>query len=284
MQPLAESVSPIPPLPPPPATTLSIPLHVHPRFPHSPTSPLFLLNLVWLSCLIEPQPPDAYAHTSSSTSTHTHAHIHPRTRTHLLSSKAAAKLGNRATAEGRIGVAVAGQTAGVAEISCETDFVARTDTVDALVASLAAAAIEAAPAGLGEVAVDVEALLTRENGALAEDLKAAIAAVGENIVVRRAGAFTVDSGVQVGTYIHGIGTYAAVVGVAGTTGDAAAQFAGKVAQHVVAMDPGEGGVDGLLDTPFLFDGDKTVREATAAEAGGATVTGYLRWAIAKVEG
>lgn len=200
--------------------------------------------------------------------------------------KAQAKLGDRATAEGRIAVEVEGSTAGLAEIGCETDFVARTDDVDALVKRLALAALATKPTKQGETPIDVDSLLAGAGmgPTLADDVKAAISSVGENIIVRRAATFSGGDGVQLGTYTHGIGTYVAVVGLQGGSGGVSEDFANKLAQQIVAVDPGDGGVDDLLSAPYLFNGDTTVREALEAEAKGATVTGYLRWANAKMEG
>eukprot|EP00038_Savillea_parva_P011444 m.197584 g.197584 ORF g.197584 m.197584 type:complete len:310 (-) comp20169_c0_seq1:212-1141(-) len=196
--------------------------------------------------------------------------------------KAAAKLGDRATAEGRIAVTIDGVTSGLAEIACETDFVARTDTVDNLVHALARAAAASSSTDPGVTLVDVDALLA---DGLADDVKAAIAAVGENIVVRRAGAFSVAPGGVLGSYVHGVGSFAAVVGLTGAgTDGAAVEFADKLAQQIVAVDPGDGGVPALLEAPFLFDGEKTVGEVLDRTAPGATVAGYVRWATPKFGG
>lgn len=72
--------------------------------------------------------------------------------------------------------------------------------------------------------------------------------------------------------------YVGLVGLAGGgDGEAAKQLADRLAQQVVAVDPGDGGVDALLASPYLFDGDRTVSDVVAKEAPGATVTCYLRW-------
>ena len=116
-------------------------------------------------------------------------------------------------------------------------------------------------------------------GTLAERVALSIASVGENISVRRVAEYAVSSGV-IGHYTHGVGTYVALVGLAGGgDGAAASQLADKLAQQVVAVDPGEGGVEALLASPYLFDSERTVGDVVAAEAPDATVTGYLRWGI-----
>lgn len=70
--------------------------------------------------------------------------------------------------------------------------------------------------------------------------------------------------------------YVALVGLAGGgDGDSAKQLADRLAQQVVAVDPGDGGVEALLASPYLFDGERTVSDVVAKEAPGATVTGYV---------
>lgn len=117
-------------------------------------------------------------------------------------------------------------------------------------------------------------------GTLAERVALSIAALGENITVRRVAEYAVSGNGVVGHYTHGVGTYVALVGLeGGGDGATAAQLANKLAQQVVAVDPGEGGVQALLSSPYLFDGARTVNDVVAAEAPGATVSGYLRWGI-----
>jgi len=107
----------------------------------------------------------------------------------------AAKKAGRATSEGLIGNKVSGDhTSGVlVEVNCETDFVARTDDFQQLIADVLAA-IEKA----GESAN--EAWLLDPNGPVQLRVKAAIGKLGENMAVPRFVRYANHG--YVGQYIH----------------------------------------------------------------------------------
>jgi elongation factor Ts len=122
----------------------------------------------------------------------------------------AAKKAGRATSEGLIGHKVsADHSSGVlVEVNCETDFVARTDDFQGLIADVLSL-IERA----GDSAN--EAWLTDPNGPIQLRVKAAIGKLGENMAVPRFVRYAHDG--YVGQYIHVGGKIGVQVEFAGAT-------------------------------------------------------------------
>ncbi len=150
----------------------------------------------------------------------------------VLRERGLAKAGKRegrATSEGAIAIATSGSTGGIVEVGCETDFVARTDDFIALAERLAQIVAEGADS--------VDALLAASiDGETVNDrIVAAIAKLGENVVVKRAARISVGSGV-VGGYVHAGGKLGVLVGVEGS-GDGLDVLAKDVSMHVAAADP-----------------------------------------------
>jgi len=134
----------------------------------------------------------------------------------------------RIAAEGTIVIerSADGLTAAIAEINCETDFVAREQDFRAFAAAVGKLALAQRVA---EVAA-LLALKTEAGDTLDERRRALVAKIGENISVRRVALATAPT--TVGTYVHGT-RIGAVVGLRG--GDEA--LARDVAMHVAAMNP-----------------------------------------------
>ncbi|MEL1263902.1 translation elongation factor Ts [Pseudoxanthomonas putridarboris] len=136
------------------------------------------------------------------------------------------KKADRVAAEGRIAVAQDGGKAVLVEINSETDFVAKD-------ANFLAFADAVAQAALASGAADVEALKGAKlaSGETVEEARAAaIAKLGENILIRRL--VRVDSANNVAAYVHG-GKIGVLVEVKG--GDS--ELARGLAMHVAAMNP-----------------------------------------------
>lgn len=133
-------------------------------------------------------------------------------------AKAAKRAGNE-TNEGKIKIEIDGNAAYVAVVTCETDFVARNETFDAMLSHFIALRKEAAS--------DEAAL------AAAEELKASeyTLKVGENMVIKT---LTKIEGAVVASYVHSNFKNAALV--IGKDG-ADAEKLKQVAMHVVAMNP-----------------------------------------------
>ena len=107
----------------------------------------------------------------------------------------AAKKAGRIAAEGLVGVAVGGLKGVVVEVNSETDFVARNEQFQGLVRMIANVALDAG--------ADVEAIKTGKVGDLTinDAINSAIATIGENMSLRRAGEVAVTAG-AIGSYVH----------------------------------------------------------------------------------
>lgn len=137
------------------------------------------------------------------------------------------KKASRIAAEGVIAIerSADGKVAAIAEINCETDFVAREADFQRFAGNVAKAALASKPA-------NVEALLALkiDGGTLDEVRRGLIAKIGENIGVRRFA--LVNAAAVVGTYLHGtrIGALVAM-----QSGDEV--LAKDIAMHVAAINP-----------------------------------------------
>lgn len=152
----------------------------------------------------------------------------------LLRKRAGAKVDKKAgriAAEGAIGIHVNPdrKTAAMAEVNCETDFVAKGDEFEAFAAAAAQRVARSQP-------VDVDALykLPYQDGAsttMAQAREGLVMKLGEKINVRRFERLTTDKG-HIGSYLHGrkIGVLVIMEG-----GDEA--LAKDIAMHVAASRP-----------------------------------------------
>jgi elongation factor Ts len=149
----------------------------------------------------------------------------------LMRKQGLAKADKRATKIAAEGVIVVeksadGRTAAMAEVNCETDFVAREQEFRGFAQAVAQQALAARPA-------DLNALLAikLENGETVEERRRTlIAKIGENISVRRFALLSAKG--QLGAYVHGtrIGALVALEG-----GDET--LARDLAMHVAASNP-----------------------------------------------
>ena len=150
-------------------------------------------------------------------------------------SKAAKKAG-RVAAEGLIGVKVAGAKGVVVEVNSETDFVARNDLFQGLVAMIADVAL-----GTG---ANVEKIKAAKVGAItvADAINDTIAKVGENMTLRRAASLEVKQG-AVGSYVHnavtdGLGKIGVIVALESSgKADELAALGRQLAMHVASANP-----------------------------------------------
>jgi elongation factor Ts len=150
----------------------------------------------------------------------------------------AAKKSTRVAAEGLVGLAVEGNTGALVEVNSETDFVARNDKFQAMVADIAKLALKAGG--------DSEKLKTAHypgsKHAVAEYVAEMVASIGENMGVRRTGSLTVKDGV-IGSYMHnqiapGLGKIGVIVALESTgKKDELAPFARLLAMHIAATNP-----------------------------------------------
>ncbi|WP_416896633.1 MAG: translation elongation factor Ts [Minwuia sp.] len=151
---------------------------------------------------------------------------------------AAAKKAGRTAAEGLVGVAAADGKGAILELNSETDFVARNDKFQKLVADITAIALEKD----GNLDAVKAAPYPGSDRDVEGELTNAIATIGENMSLRRAAAMTVSDGV-VATYIHnavsdGLGKMGVLVALESTGDKAKLEELGKqLAMHVAAANP-----------------------------------------------
>jgi elongation factor Ts len=154
----------------------------------------------------------------------------------LLRERGLAKAGKRegrATSEGVIAIVQAGSAAGMIELGCETDFVARTPDFANLAQKLAAAVAKDAKLTTPDALLDAKV----DGQAASELVKAAIAKLGENVVLKRVARLSVAQGL-VGGYVHAGGKLGVLVSLAAAKADARLETLAKdVAMHVAAADP-----------------------------------------------
>jgi elongation factor Ts len=150
---------------------------------------------------------------------------------------AAAKKSGRVAAEGLVAVSVAGTKGVVVELNAETDFVARNEDFQALVANVASVAL----AQGADVEV-IKAATYTTGGTVAEAITAAISTIGENMNLRRAAQVSVSEGLVV-SYIHnatkaGMGKIGVLVGLQSAAPAEKLETLGKqLAMHIAAAKP-----------------------------------------------
>lgn len=152
-------------------------------------------------------------------------------------SKAAGKA-SRAANEGIVVAEISEdrKTAGLIEVNCETDFVAKNDNFQAFAKELAATSLETAEGTLAEVAK--------------QDVAAKISEIGENLVVARNAQYIVDGAGTVGSYIHlggkvGVLTELSCNNDANSGSEVLATLGKDISMHIAALDPKALNRDGM---------------------------------------
>jgi elongation factor Ts len=202
-----------------------------------------------------------------------------------------------------------GHAAALAEVNCETDFVARQPEFQAFAAQVAGAALAASASEPAAIA----ALGLPDGKTVEETRRQLIAKIGEKIDVRRVGLLRAPD--RIGSYVHGI-RIGTLVGMKGgddelardlamhvaaanpqyvAVADVPADVVAKEREILVAQAAAEGKpaaivekmVEGrlrkylaeicLTGQPFVKDPDTTVGKLL--EAGKASVTGFLRYEV-----
>ncbi len=151
---------------------------------------------------------------------------------------AAAKKAGRVTAEGLVGIAVDGSAGAVVEVNAETDFVARNETFQDFVKTVAGLALQTG----GDLEALKGAAYPDAARTVEEQLTDLVATIGENLRISRAEVLTVESGV-LASYVHnalvpGLGKIGVLVAVEAPAGTAELEVLGKrLAMHVAAVNP-----------------------------------------------
>jgi len=179
---------------------------------------------------------------------------------------AAAKKSGRVAAEGLVGVASAPGKAAVVEVNAETDFVARNETFQAFVQTVAKIALDVGD----DLAAISAAPFPGAGRTVAEELTHMIATIGENMNLRRAKVLSVPQGV-VATYMHsalkpGLGKIGCLAAVQ-ADGDAAAHEAlgRQVGMHIAAARPEALDIDAV--DPSALEREKAVLTEQARASG-----------------
>jgi elongation factor Ts len=145
----------------------------------------------------------------------------------------AAKREGRASNEGTVALAVAGESAALVEVGCETDFVARTDEFQHFAHELAKAAVAA-----GATSVEALSAAKLDGAPVAAKVAAVAAKLGENVVLKRVALLRAPSGGLTGGYVHAGGKLGVAVAFAtGARGAGMDTLAKEVSMHVAAADP-----------------------------------------------
>ncbi len=150
----------------------------------------------------------------------------------------AAKKSSRAAAEGLVGVVTDGTRAALVEVNSETDFVARNEEFQKMVAEIARVALDAK----GDVEALKAATFPGSEKSVEEYVKEMVGKIGENMTVRRTAYLEVPEGAVV-SYMHnqaapGLGKIGVLVALE-SSGDPAKleELGKKLAMHVAAAAP-----------------------------------------------
>jgi len=176
----------------------------------------------------------------------------------------AVKRAGRETSEGTIAMALEDSAAGLVELGCETDFVAKTDAFQTLAAKLARAVV-ANPQALDAAAVlELEIEGEKVTGIISQ----AIGKLGENIVLKRIARVDANAAGQAGGYVHAGGRLGVVVGLrTEARGEALTTLARDLAMHVAAADPSPVAVDRDGVPTELVDNEAEIYRKQAEQEG-----------------
>ncbi len=178
---------------------------------------------------------------------------------------AAQKKAGRVAAEGLVAVAVDGNVGAVVELNSETDFVARNEDFQNLVATIAQLGLTSGG--------DLEALKqakAADGKTVVEMLQNAIATIGENMNLRRYEVISVPNG-SVASYVHtavkpGLGKIGVLVALeSGAGASDIAEIGKQVAMHVAAAAPKAANRDEI--DPSDVQRERDVLTAQAKESG-----------------
>jgi elongation factor Ts len=179
---------------------------------------------------------------------------------------AAAKKSGRIAAEGLVGVASAPLKAAIVEVNAETDFVARNETFQEFVATVAQVAL-----AVGDNLDAINAApFAGTDRTVAEQLTHLIATIGENMTIRRAAVLSVPQGV-VATYVHqalkpGLGKIGVLAAVEAPSELAALETLGRqVGMHVAAAKPEALDIDAV--DPAALERERAILIEQARQSG-----------------
>lgn len=141
----------------------------------------------------------------------------------------AEKKADRIAAEGLTSIQIDGNTAVIAEVNSETDFVAKNDDFKKLIAEITSFLLKKKPSTVEEALNEN----INENQSTKDFLNDAIAKIGEKISLRRFAVVDKKDDEVFGAYLHMGGKIGVLSVLAGTDGETAKD----VAMHVAAVNP-----------------------------------------------
>lgn len=178
----------------------------------------------------------------------------------------AAKKADRVAAEGLVGLATGDKMAALIELNSETDFAARSEKFQAIVAAVAKLAL----AAKGDLATLLKQPFPGSGQDVAGYVSEMVGTIGENMSVRRTAFLSVAQGVVAG-YIHnqvvpGLGKMGVIVALE-STGDTKKlqDFGRQVAMHIAAAAPLSLSPDQL--DPAVVERERAVLIEQARESG-----------------
>jgi elongation factor Ts len=199
-------------------------------------------------------------------------------RTRGLAS--AGKKEGRSTKQGLLGVKITsdGKSGVLAEVNCESDFVARTEDFQSLVQDITDHIAELKPTHVrkedvaqaaSEAIVLYEQNFSKDpNQTVSELIRSKIAKLGENIAVSRFATLHVNDGGIVGSYVHAGAQVATIVQVHATDqapGDEFQTLVRDIAMHVTAANPQFIGRDDV--SPDALAREKAIQRERALKEG-----------------
>ncbi len=174
----------------------------------------------------------------------------------IKSGAKASKAASRVTAEGVVGAFITpdGKSGAVAEVNCETDFVAKNDDFVAFAKNLAEIVAKNNPAN-----IDTLLALPMGSSTVEETRKALVMKLGENVTVRRFERYATSTG-KLSSYLHGskIGVLLSYTGGDDTLGR-------DLAMHIAASKPKS--VDASGVNPEDIATERRIAIEKAKEAG-----------------
>jgi elongation factor Ts len=175
---------------------------------------------------------------------------------------AAAKKAGRTAKDGLVAVALSadGRRAGIVELNCETDFVARTAEYQEFAQALANQAMaeglaSADAAKAAKCAADPEHTVEQA-------IAGKIAKIGENILLSRVASMQAGTGTKLGSYIHMGGKIGVVVEISSGADEETVK---DVAMHVAAAEPRFVSRD--VVPASVVDEEREIAKAQAAATG-----------------
>lgn len=180
----------------------------------------------------------------------------------------AAKKSDRAAVDGLVAVKVDGMKGSVLEVNAETDFVARNESFQEFVSTLASLTLTSG----ADVAELNDQQYPGVNRSVAEELADKIATIGENMNIRRSKILEVADGVVV-SYMHnpvvdGLGKIGVLIALESKgEKEALASLGKQLCMHVAAADPVPAAISEAELDSAIIEKERTILLEQARESG-----------------